>query len=80
MASIPTFPGFLIEIDASPDVWVLGFTLLLSLASGVIFGLAPALQMIRPQQLSALKATSQTESSQKVASSKQPWTLADSDL
>jgi predicted permease len=59
MASIPTFPGFLIEIDASPDVWVLGFTLLLSLASGVIFGLAPALQMIRPQQLSALRDQSQ---------------------
>ncbi len=59
MAFLPTVPGFLIEIDARPDGWVLGFALLLSLVSGVLFGLAPAFQMVRPQQLAALKDQSQ---------------------
>lgn len=59
MASLPTIPGFLIEIDTRPDIRVLGFTLLLSVLSGVIFGLAPALQAIHSQQLGALKDQSQ---------------------
>lgn len=60
MKLLPTVPGFRIEIDARPDGWVLGFALVLSLASAVLFGLTPALQMARRGQLAALKEQSQS--------------------
>ncbi|HXD34165.1 MAG TPA: ABC transporter permease [Pyrinomonadaceae bacterium] len=41
--------------DVTPDVRVFGYTLILSLATGVIFGLLPALQSSRPNVVAALK-------------------------
>src|SRR5687768_13571767 len=52
-------PGSVVEnlsaLNVSPDFRVLGYTLLLSLATGVLFGLVPALQSTRPNIVSALK-------------------------
>src|SRR5438094_579298 len=42
-------------IQMSPDFRVLGYTLLLSIASGVGFGLSPALQFSKPDLAAALK-------------------------
>ncbi len=44
-----------ISLDLQPDLRVLGFTLLVALATGVLFGLAPALQATRADVLPALK-------------------------
>ena len=42
-------------LSGTPDWRVLGFTVVISLATGVIFGLVPALQATRPQLASTLK-------------------------
>ena len=49
--------GFLNQnvLDVSPDVRVLGFTLALSVLTGLLFGCAPAMQSTRPDLTSALK-------------------------
>jgi predicted permease len=44
-----------LTLTATPDWRVLGFTLLISVLTGVIFGLAPAIQSTRPQLAGTLK-------------------------
>ncbi len=44
-----------LALDFSPDLRVLGFALLLAIATGLLVGIAPALQATRPELLSALK-------------------------
>jgi len=49
------------RIDAThTDAWVLGFTLVLSLATGVIFGVAPALSSASPDLTDALREASRS--------------------
>jgi predicted permease len=56
LALIPS-PGQPLLIDASPDLRILGFTLFLSVATGIVFGLLPALRASRPDPWSTLKDT-----------------------
>jgi predicted permease len=44
-----------LQIRAGLDLPVLGFTFLLAVITGIVFGLAPALQVLRPGQSEALK-------------------------
>ena len=44
-----------LSLDLSPDVRVLGFTVLVSVMTAVLFGLLPALRMTRPNLTTALK-------------------------
>ena len=68
VAAVWSFQGFVVlamsalpantpelAIDASPDIRVLGFALVAALASGVLFGLAPALQASKPDLHTAMK-------------------------
>jgi macrolide transport system ATP-binding/permease protein len=50
-----TTGGPLFTLNVRPDLRVFGYTLLVSLATGLIFGLVPALQSTRPNLTSALK-------------------------
>ncbi len=45
----------LYPLDISPDIRVFGYTLLVSVVTGLMFGLAPAVQATRPNLTSALK-------------------------
>ncbi len=47
--------GFPIAVDLTLDVRVLAFTVILSIATGVIFGLVPSLRASRPDVVSTLK-------------------------
>ncbi len=47
-----------IPIETNPNAWVLGFALLLSLGTTLLFGLVPALATSRPDLTSALKDNS----------------------
>ncbi|HEX7957795.1 MAG TPA: ABC transporter permease, partial [Pyrinomonadaceae bacterium] len=55
------FPSvaYQIVLDVSPDGRALAFTLAVSLATGVVFGLAPAFQATRPDLVPVLKGESQ---------------------
>jgi len=48
--------GLPVELNLSPDVRLLGFAFGLSLISGLLFGLAPALRASRPDLVGALKS------------------------
>jgi macrolide transport system ATP-binding/permease protein len=63
MAFKPPFPPpFTFTLDLSFDIRTFVFTFLLAVATGVIFGLVPALQASRPDVLPALKDESNAES------------------
>jgi len=47
-------------LTTRPDAWVLGFTLLLSLLISMLFSLAPALQMMKPDMTDGLRQKSGT--------------------
>ncbi|MGH9613641.1 MAG: FtsX-like permease family protein, partial [Bryobacteraceae bacterium] len=53
-ASVPAFFGTIV-LHTAPDVRVFGYTILLSFAASITFGLAPALQTSKPDLTSALK-------------------------
>ncbi len=53
-ASIPPIP-YPIELDFSPDLYVLKWMVVVTLATGVIFGLVPALQAARPDLVAVIK-------------------------
>jgi putative ABC transport system permease protein len=56
LALIPA-EGSPLLIDAMPDFRILGFTLALTFATGIIFGLLPALRASRPDPWTTLKDT-----------------------
>jgi putative ABC transport system permease protein len=58
LSTIPE--NFSLAIPVDLDMNVVAFTLLLSVASGVLFGLLPALQISRPDLMDALKENSRS--------------------
>lgn len=61
LSSIPQ--NFSLAIPVDLDMNVVAFTLLLSIASGLLFGLIPALQISRPDLMDALKENSRSATS-----------------
>jgi len=49
-------PGSTLTVSASPDLRILGFTLAVSIATGLLFGLIPALRSTQPQLAPTLKS------------------------
>lgn len=58
LSAMPDSSIWTIEIDAAPDGRVLLFTLVSSLAAGLVAGIGPALYVARPAHLAALKERS----------------------
>jgi predicted permease len=56
LALVPTH-GQPLSIIAQPDLRILGFTLCLTVATGIVFGLLPALRASRPDPWPTLKGT-----------------------
>jgi predicted permease len=54
----PEVPTFASALDFSPDVRVLSFAMALTLGTGILFGLAPALHVSRPDVLSVIRQDS----------------------
>jgi predicted permease len=55
-------PGLLHgNITSDIDAWVLGFSVLTSLATGILFGIAPALSVSRAEGHASLRATGSTQ-------------------
>lgn len=69
LASLTPPLGIPVHFDFSPDIRVLGFTLVAVLVTGLLFGLAPALQASRTNLVPALKGESLT-------SGKGPFSMA----
>jgi predicted permease len=60
LSLLPPLPGISLALDLDLDWRVLGFTMLVGLGAGVLFGLVPALQASRPDVVEALKDQDQT--------------------
>ena len=51
----PEIPGIVLDLNLSPDFWVLSYALALTLGTGLLFGLAPALHVSRPDLNAVIK-------------------------
>jgi len=51
----PLTAGLVLKLNLSPDIRVFAYTLSVSVVTGVLFGLSPALQFTRPELTTALK-------------------------
>ncbi|MGH9672482.1 MAG: ABC transporter permease, partial [Bryobacteraceae bacterium] len=58
MSLMPQSGWTVVSLDVSPDLRLLGFTMAVSIVTGMIFGLAPALQATRPALVPALRQES----------------------